>query len=151
MICKNIFYIFLCVLLFSSCVSKKHSVKTNTKTVTDSIAKVNIRHDTLSFHGVRITDEVITIVTSQWNASDSTWSPRTKTDISRNTKVENADTTSVSVEQTITEVQQHEEQKQQEKEVTQQGVRWNILDAIACALGAIVVLLLLFGPKNRLK
>ena len=151
MICKNIFYIFLCVLLFSSCVSKKHSVRTTTRIETDSLVQVQVQRDTIYWHGVQVTNEKVSVTVSRWDKESNQWQPETKTDTNRNIETASADTISVSAEHTTTEGQKHVEQKRQEKEVVQKGVRWNVLDVVACILGILVLLVMLFGPKNRLR
>ena len=88
---------------------------------------------------------------SRWDAESNQWQPETKTDTNRNIAEENKDTINVSDEHTITEGQKHVEQKQQEKVIEQKGVRWNVLDVVACILGILVLLVMLFAPKNRLK
>ena len=150
MICKKLFFCLLAFLL-CSCVSKKHSVKTNTKTVTDSIAKVQVQRDTIYWHGVQVTNEKVSVTVSRWDAENNQWQPETKTDTERHIETASKDTISEKTEHVTTEVQQHEEQKQQEKETVQQGPRRNLFDAIVCLIGVIVVLLFVFGPKNRLR
>lgn len=150
-LCTKIFLCFLVCLLVSSCVSKKHSVKTTTKTVTDSLVQVQVQRDTIYWHGVQVTNEKVSVTVSRWDAESNQWQPETKTDTERNTEVENKDTISEKTELITTDYSSHTEEKQQEKEVEQKGVRWNILDVISCLCGVIVVIVLVFGPKNRIK
>ena len=148
--CKKLLFCLLALLL-CSCSSKKHSVRTTTRIETDSLVQVQVQRDTIYWHGVQVTNEKVSVTVSRWDAENNQWRPETKTDITRNTEVENKDTTSVSTEHVTNDYSSHSEQKQQEKEVTQQGPRRNILDSVACLFGVLVLLVLAFGPKNRLK
>lgn len=149
-LCTKIFLCFFVCLLVSSCVSKKHSVKTTTKTVTDSLVQVQVQRDTIYWHGVQVTNEKVSVTVSRWDAESNQWQPETKTDTERNTEVENKDTISDSHEHVTTDYNSHTEEKEQEKEVTQQGVHNRYFDAFICLFGVIVVLLLVFAPKNRI-
>ena len=151
MICKKLFFCLLVFLLLSSCVSKKHSVKTYTKTVTDSLVQVQVQRDTICWHGVQVTNEKVSVVVSRWNAESNQWQPETKTDTDRSIETANRDTISDSHEHVTTEVSTITKTNTKTKEVTQQGPRRNLFDAIVCLIGVIVVLLFVFGPKNRLK
>ena len=149
-LCKKLLLCFLACLL-CSCSSQKHSVRTTTRIETDSLVQVQVQRDTIYWHGTTITKEKVSVTVSRWDAESNQWQPETKTDTNRNIAEENKDTINVSDEHTITEGQKHVEQKQQEKVIEQKGVRWNVLDVVACILGILVLLVMLFAPKNRLK
>lgn len=138
-------------LLLCSCSSKKHSVRTTTRIETDSLVQVQVQRDTIYWHGTTITNEKVSVTVSRWDSANNQWQPETKTDTNRNIETASADTINVSDEHTITDYSSHSEQKQQEKVIEQKGVRWNVLDVVACILGILVLFVMLFAPKNRLK
>ncbi len=150
MLCKKLF---LCLLAFClcGCVSKKHSVKTYTKTVTDSLVQVQIQRDTIYWHGVQVTNEKVSVIVSRWDAENNQWQPETKTDTERNTEVENKDTISEKTEHVTTDCRTRTTTNTKTKESDTKGVSNTAQKIYALCLLIVLGLMLLFSITRLIK